>query len=266
MYAAAYVGDKIIDLAGWDKGPAGETSNLSVSYSNQFQSVSYIGGTWGRQFFRPGSMANVSFESKFSLPDSDPQMFQRWISYYMLTLPLVFADQESCTFLLSQPFPGYMGTRQVETATGVGTVTGSGRVAVVITAAGMEASPVTLSVPVTAGETPNVWMDLVRFYAESDASILRMFQVGGTGANITLTRRSPYAAQDNTLNISIGGTGTTATGITSSPTSSNTTACVPWTLMTQGNFYDANVSVTSTQVGNCVHLSTNVIGRMISPT
>ena len=153
MYAAAFIGSKIIDLAGWDQGPAGETSNLSVSYSNQFQSVSYIGGSWGRQFFRSGSMATVSFDSRFDFPDFASTQYQRFASYFLLALPYYFYNQQGCEFEIGQPYPTAMGTRQVETATGAGTVTGTGNVAVTLTAAGLDVNPLTVNVPVFSGET-----------------------------------------------------------------------------------------------------------------
>jgi hypothetical protein len=265
MYAAAFIGDKIIDLAGWDQGPAAETSNLNISYSNQFQSVSYVGGTWGRQFWRPGSMATVSFDSRFSLVDSASTQYQRWATYFMLMVPSYFANQQGCTLKLTQPYPTIMGTRQVETATGVGTITGAGNVRVVITAAGMDDSPIAIDVPVTLGQTASQWMNTVRFYVESILSIRMQFAVSGSGADMILTRRSPYAANDSTLNISIGGTGTTATGITAAPTSTNTTAGVAFSPMSEITFYDANVSVAATQLGTSVLLNTSVTGRLTAP-
>jgi hypothetical protein len=261
MYAAAFIGDKIIDLAGWDQGPSAETSNLSISYSNQFQSVNYIGGTWGRQFFRSGSMASASFDSRFNFPDYDT--YQRWSTYFLSALPGYFSNQTSCIFKLTTPWPNY-GTRQVETATGVGTVTGSGNVALIITSPGMDANGWDLSVPVYAGETATVWMDRVRYWL-TIAQVQMYFSVSGSGANVVLTRRSPYAAQDNTLNISIGGPGTTATGITPSLISSGTTAAVPLAAMSEQIFYDANVSVAASQVGTSVLLNTSVTGRLVAP-
>ena len=263
MYAAAFIGDKIIDLAGWDQGPAAETSNLNISYSNQFQSVSYVGGTWGRQFWRPGSMATVSVDSRFSLVDS--AIYQRWATYFMLMVPNYFANQQGCTLKLTQPFSTAMGTQQVETATGIGTVTGAGNVRVVITASGMDESPFTIDVPVTLDQTASQWMSTVRAYVESTPQVRMQFAVSGSGADMILTRRSPYAANDSTLNISIGGTGTTATGITAAPTSTNTTAGVAFSPMSEITFYDAYVSVAASQVGTSVLLNTSVTGRLTAP-
>lgn len=265
MYAAAFIGDKIIDLAGWDQGPAAETSNLNISYSNQFQSVSYVGGTWGRQLWRPGSMATVSFDSRFSLVDYEPTQYQRWISDFMIRLPSYFANQQDCTFKLTQPFPTAMGTRQVEIAFGDGTVTGAGNVRVVITASGMNESPLAIDVPVVLGQTASQWMGTVRNYVQSINQTRTHFDVSGFGTSLILTRRSPYANNDPTLNISIGGSGTTATGIVARPTSSNTTAGVAFAAMSEITFYDANVSVAASQVGTSVLLNTSVTGRLTAP-
>jgi hypothetical protein len=263
MYAAAFIGNKIIDLAGWDQGPGAETSNLSISYDSQFQSVSYVGGTWGRQFWRPGTMATVSFDSRFSLVDE--AIYQRWATYFLLMVPNYFVNQQGCTLKLTQPFPSSMGTRQVETATGVGTVTGAGNVRTVITAAGMDGSPLTIDVPVTLGQTASQWMQTVRDYFSTTPQVQMYFAVSGSGSNVRLTRRSPYAANDSTLNISIGGAGTTATGITADPTSTNTTAGVAFSPMSEITFYDANVSVAASQVGTSVLLNTSVTGRLVAP-
>ena len=121
-----------------------------------------------------------------------------------------------------------LGTKQVETATLVtGNVTGAGDMAVIITAAGMEHSPKTILVPVmTADVTPALIMAKARAVVAADENVLSMFSVGGTGAALVLTRAPRAVANDATLNISLGGTGTTATGITVAATSADTTAGV----------------------------------------
>jgi hypothetical protein len=265
MYAAAFIGNKIIDLAGWDQGPGAETSNLSISYDSQFQSVSYVGGTWGRQFWRPGTMATVSFDSRFSLVDAFSSLYQIWITYYLMQVPLNFLNQQGAIFRLTQPYPDLMGTRQVETATGVGTVTGAGNVRVILTASGMDSNPLAIDIPVTLGQTASQWMATVRAYFSTIPQVQMYFAASGSGADMILTRRSPYASNDSTLNISIGGTGTTATGITAVPTSVNTTAGAEFIPMTGITFYDANVSVAASQVGTSVLLNTSVTGRLVAP-
>jgi hypothetical protein len=263
MYAAAFIGNKIIDLAGWDQGPGAETSNLSISYDSQFQSVSYVGGTWGRQFWRPGTMATVSFDSRFNLPDAFSSQYQRWITYYLMQVPLNFLNQQGTTFRLTQPFPDLMGTRQVETATGVGTVTASGQVRTTITGVGFDSATIVTDSNVTNGQTASQWMQQVRWDIEQRSIIRQMYSVSGTGANLVLTRKSPYASNDSTLNIAISQI--SGTGIAASPTSVNTTAGVAFSPMSDITFYDANVSVAASQVGTSVLLNTSVTGRLVAP-
>ena len=263
MYAAAFIGDKIIDLAGWDQGQGAETSNLSISSNYNFQNVSYIGGTYGRQFFRSGTMASCSFSSRFELRDAGAFWYQRWVSYFIQSMPIRLANQSGCTFKLTQPYPTLMGTRQVETATGIGTISTSGNASITLTGVGLDASPYLISVPVVSGETPSQWMLTVRSYFQADPLVLQFFNVSGSGADMILTRKSPYAGNDTTLNIAIANG--TSVGITAAPTSVSTTAGVPFTPMTELTFYDASVNVSTTQVGTSVMLNTSVIGRLTAP-
>lgn len=115
------------------------------------------------------------------------------------------------------------GVFQVETATAAGTVSGSGNAAVVVTAAGMTGSPITLSVAVTSGDTAAVWAGKVRTALAANATIAAFFTVSGATTAIILTR-TQSAANDATLNISLDND--TSTGITTAATSANTTAGV----------------------------------------
>jgi hypothetical protein len=113
------------------------------------------------------------------------------------------------------------GTHQVETATGLGTVSGAGNAAVTITAANVTGSPVTYNIPVSTG-APAVWMAEVRTYLSTNAAAAALrdkFAISGTGAALVLTSHVPQA-NDTTLNVAIA-TGT-ATGITAAATSANT--------------------------------------------
>jgi len=263
MYAAAFIGNKIIDLAGWDQGPGAETSNLSISYDSQFQSVSYVGGTWGRQFWRPGTMANVSFDSRFNFPDQLVSHSQRSIGHYLLTLQSRLVNQQGMTFKLTVPIYGSMGTRQVETATGVGTVTGAGVVRYTVTAAGIDINPWILDDNVSVGETPSVWIQRAVERINRFNEISNYYTASRSGNDLILTRRSPYAGNDTTLNISIAQT--SGTGITNAPTSVNTTAGSSFSYWYEVVFYDANVSVAASQVGTSVLLNTSVTGRLTAP-
>jgi hypothetical protein len=263
MYAAAFIGDQIIDLAGWDQGPAAETSNLNISYSNQFQSVSYIGGIWGRQFARSGSMATVSFDSRFNFPDQLVSQSQRSIGHYLLTLQNRFIDQQGMTFKLTVPNYDSMGTRQVETATGVGTIGTSGVIRYTITSAAADISPWILDDNVTSGETPSVWIQRAVDRINRSNEICNYYAASRSGNNLILTRKSPYAGNDSTLNISI--VQTSGTGVTNAPTSVNTTAGTRFNFWYEITFYDANISVAASQLGASVLLNTSVTGRLSAP-
>src|SRR5262245_17620243 len=115
------------------------------------------------------------------------------------------------------------GTGQVETATAAGTITGSGNAAVVVTAAGMAGSPITVNVPVLNGDTAAQWADKVRIALAAHAVIGLFFNVSGTSTAIVLSAVQS-AANDATMNISLDNG--TCTGITTAATSANTTAGV----------------------------------------
>jgi hypothetical protein len=118
---------------------------------------------------------------------------------------------------------GTAGVKQVETATAAGTVTQTGTIAVVVTAAGMTGSPKTLQVQALNGDTAAVWAQKVRDFLLSDPDVAAFFEVSGAGVSIVLTKRVD-AGNDGTLNISLDN-GTT-TGVTTAATSANTTAGV----------------------------------------
>ena len=265
MYAAAFIGSKIIDLAGWDQGPAAETSNLNISYSNQFQSVSYVGGTWGRQFWRPGSMATVSFDSKFRFPDAYSPDYQRFATSFLLDIPNNFVNQSGCIFKICQPYPYGNGIRdrQIETAAAVGTVTTAGTANIVVAYNGMSGSPITVPFSVSVGDTASNWAEKARLALARNSVISTYFSVSGSAQYIILTRRSSFAEQDSAFNIAINKG--TSVGIVDNPASGNTQATGSWLLMSEITFYDANVSVAATQLGTSVLLNTSVTGRLTAP-
>ena len=261
MYAAAFIGDKIIDLAGWDQGQAAETSGLSISSNYNFQDVAYIGGTYGRQFFRPGTMVSCSFSSRFQLIDGTASQYQRWISYFVQTMPVRLSNQSGLTVRLSQPWN--TGTPQVETATGIGTIGTAGNAKITVISTAIDSSPLVITFPVTSGQTASQWMAVARVYFSTDPRIQQFFNVSGTEADLVLTRKSPYAGNDATLNMAIAND--TCTGITAAPTSTNTTTGVAMASMNEMVFYDASVDVAVTQIGTSAILNTSVKGRLTSP-
>lgn len=125
------------------------------------------------------------------------------------------------------------GTYQVETATVAGTITTSGNMSVVITASEVVGSPVTISVPISAGESTSTIASRVRSYIEANKNITDIYSVSGSGANIVLTQRQ-YLGNDSTLNISLDND--TSEGLTQAATSTNTTAGVSVTLSTENEY------------------------------
>jgi phage tail sheath gpL-like len=118
-----------------------------------------------------------------------------------------------------------VGTKQVETATVVGTVgaSGAGNATVVITSPLLPGGSKTLSVAVANNDTASQVAAKIRTALAADGDVNDAFTVGGSGANIVLTALSP-AANDATLNVSVDNG--TSTGLTAAPTSVNTTAGV----------------------------------------
>lgn len=114
------------------------------------------------------------------------------------------------------------GVHQVETATGLGTVTTPGNALVTVTAAGVTGSPIAFNIPVTNG-APSAWVTEVRNYLKTNAAAAALrdkYAITGATDKIILTSHVPQA-NDATLNIALA-TGT-AVGITAAATSANTT-------------------------------------------
>lgn len=105
--------------------------------------------------------------------------------------------------------------------TTAGVAPGTGNAEVIVTAAGMTGSPITTAVAVVAGDTAATWAGKVRTALALNGNITSMFTVGGSGADIRLTR-VVGADNDTTLNIALDND--TCTGITAAPASANTTA------------------------------------------
>lgn len=129
------------------------------------------------------------------------------------------------------PVQSHTPTAQVETATVVGAIIDPGNATVVITAAGMTGSPKTINVAVLALDDAATVAGKIRTALEADADVTALFAVSGTGADVVLTKLVP-AANDATLNVSIDNG--TCTGLTTAPTSANTTAGVQYDTVSVG--------------------------------
>jgi len=116
-----------------------------------------------------------------------------------------------------------VGTQQVETNTVVGTVTTAGNATVIVTAAGMSNSPITLNVAVSLNDTAATVANKIMIALMANTDITAFFDVTKVDTVITLKAKT-RAANDTTMNISIAN-GTCA-GLTNSLTSTNTTAGV----------------------------------------
>lgn len=116
------------------------------------------------------------------------------------------------------------GTAQVETATVGSGASASADVIVTVTGAGITGSPLAVNVAVTNGDTAAQVATKIRAALNATAAITALYTVGGTGADVTLTK-TVAAANDGTLNVAIDGT-TNSTGVADAASSANTTAGV----------------------------------------
>lgn len=114
------------------------------------------------------------------------------------------------------------GTRQVETATVVGTVTNAGNIHVVCTSAQIAGSPLQTVVAVGLGDTADTVATKIITALQAVGAITLNFVVGGSGPCVTLTRKLA-AADEVALNIDYHVDGATA-GLTDDLTSTTTTA------------------------------------------
>ena len=120
---------------------------------------------------------------------------------------------------------------QVETATIVAAAgaTSSGNLAVTVTAAGVTGSPLAIPVALVTGvdTTASLIAAKVRTALGANTALAALYTVGGTGANITLTR-TVAANNDSTLNIAVAA----GLGVSAITTSTNTTAGVGGVVLT----------------------------------
>jgi hypothetical protein len=96
----------------------------------------------------------------------------------------------------------YGSVRQVETALALGDVLATGDVNVVVTGSDIVGSPLTITVPVVAGDNGAEWAGAVRAALEGSTAITDFYIVGGDGNLITLTEINANG-NDPTLNISL---------------------------------------------------------------
>lgn len=119
--------------------------------------------------------------------------------------------------------PAVAGVRQVNTATTVGTVSGSGYLAVIFTSA--LTGSVSKRVAVVAGDTPTVINAKICQEFNTDPRFAAHFRASYSTSSLIATAHAA-AANDSTVNWDLGGAGTDAAGVTPDATSTNTTAGV----------------------------------------
>lgn len=248
------IGSVVIPLAGYT-GRTSETKGLQISTQAQSQTVAYIGTAEARQFWRPGSLVTASFTSFLTFSSATEAEF------YAGTLPTDLIDQDGATAVLGTRTA--FGTAQVETATAAGTATGDGNVAVTITSAIVEGSPLTINVPISSGDTASVWAAKVRTALDATPAVSKRFSVGGSTTSIQLTAKVA-AANDATLNIALAN-GSPSPGITPAATSANTTAGVADTVTPMLTLYDAIAAVGTDVQGASVMLNATITGRTDNP-
>lgn len=115
------------------------------------------------------------------------------------------------------------GVAQVETATIVGTITGSGNATFTITSALVTGSPLAVSVAVVVDDTATIVATKAAVVLNANAAVSTHFTATSNAANLILTAKKA-AANDATLNIAF--TNGTCTGLTPNATSVDTTAGV----------------------------------------
>lgn len=115
------------------------------------------------------------------------------------------------------------GVAQVETAVIVGTISGTGDATFTLTSALVIGSPLAISVPVVAADTPTIVAAKAAVVFNATAAVSAHFTATSSVADLILTAKKA-AANDATLNIAY--TNGTCTGLTPDATSNDTTAGV----------------------------------------
>lgn len=135
------------------------------------------------------------------------------------------AAADDVTMNVALADPNGLGMTPVVTAdsTAAGVISGTGNATVIVTAAGMTASPITTGVAVVASDTATQVAGKIQTALALNATIAAFFAIGGTGATVKLTR-AIEAADDSSINIDVDNG--TCTGLTDEPASVHTLAGV----------------------------------------
>lgn len=256
MIATLTIGTNRLYLAGGN-GRQSEAVGLSVTPQPVVQSVTYVGAVEARQIPRAGMLTTVSFQSS-----TEFQSLQA-AEYFIQQIPSYLTNLNASTFFLGSL--NSLGQTQQEVAAASNPddeEATSGNVTVTITSSILDSSPLTLQVPILAGDYPETWGPKVIAAMIKNGDIATHYNVrqGANPTLILLTARTA-AANDTTLNISIAN-GTPSPGIQEQPTSDSLRLGIAPTFFSSMTLYEAFPVISATQFGITVNLSVSVTGRI----
>jgi hypothetical protein len=113
---------------------------------------------------------------------------------------------------------GVVTTARTVRATASGTVTTAGNAKVILTDSGLSGSPVTISVPVSAGDTAAAWATKVASALAANSTIAARYSVTASDTAISLV----YLVADDGSSANVGLFNDTSAGIVDAPTSTST--------------------------------------------
>jgi len=123
-----------------------------------------------------------------------------------------------------------IGVKQVETATIVGTITGSGSATVTITCTGLGGTPLDVVVALLENDTPSMVSAKMATAINLVAAVTTLFTASSNGADLLLTR---IVGAANIADLNIAYANTVCTGLTDDATTVSTTAGVALTEIAQ---------------------------------
>ncbi len=229
FFAAVYIHNNLIYDSSWDwEHPARYFENLDVSDSLTF-TTGFHGGFGTCSFSVYGSRDLTAVRMRIYLNAHiviyDALAKRVYEGFVIDVSTSGFNMQVNCLgyyakandVLMEDLYPPMT---QIETATVVGTVSMSGSASVTITSAEFGDNPNrTYAITVALGDGATVVATKIRNGLNAVEEVTNLFTIGGTDANVVLTRKI-YTVNNSTLNISISNG--SCTGLTAAPTSANT--------------------------------------------
>jgi hypothetical protein len=233
----------IIQLAGGG-GVTTETSNLRIETAPTFQQVAYIGGSWGRQFYRPGQLVSLSFDSiKRFVTISDAGFYINYVNDQ-------FSNQLGGQCFIANINSTY-GSNQVESLT-LTSATYTGLVTLSINGTFF---PATIPKSFNASATPA--SNLIEIFYSlmlADPEIRKRVNLSYSG-NTLFAERINRLDQDNTFRLTSNGANSRST------LSSGVTP-----VYDSGRYiYDCSVTCSLSQNGCLVNHNVAIAGRFTQP-